>query len=69
MQWWARSVIEDHVQMVDTESSEVCGRVEFGVQTDDESDVALGEVGENVLEGVWKVGLLDGGGVGRYGGI
>ena len=44
MHWWARSIVEDHVQMIDTKRSEVCGRVEFGVQTDDESDVALGEM-------------------------
>lgn len=30
--------------MVDAESSEVCGGVELGIQTDDESNVTLGEV-------------------------
>lgn len=55
--------------MVDTKSSEVCGRVEFGVQTDDESNIALGEVREDVLEGPWKVARFDGRGIGGYGGI
>ena len=36
--------------MVDTESSEVCGGVELGIQTNDEPDIAPGEVGEDVLE-------------------
>ena len=41
VQWWARSIVEDHVQMIDTESSEVSGGIEFGIQTDDESYITL----------------------------
>ena len=55
--------------MVDTKGSEVCGRVKFRVQTDDESNVALGEMRKDVLEWPWKIALLDGGGVGGDGGI
>lgn len=46
--------------MIDAESSEVRGRVEFGVQTDDESDIALGEVREDILKRTWETALLDG---------
>ena len=36
--------------MIDTESSEVCGGVELGIQANDEPNISLGEVGEDVLE-------------------
>ena len=55
--------------MVDAKGSEVCGRVKFRVQTDDESNIALGEMRKNVLEWPWKIALLDGGGVGGNVGI
>ena len=69
VQRWTRSVVENHVQMVDTESCEVCGRVEFRIQTDHESYITLREVGEYILERAWQVGLLNVGGVGRQGRI
>lgn len=50
MQWWARSIVKDHIQMVNAESGEVCRGVEFGIQTDNESDITLGEVREDVLK-------------------
>ncbi len=55
--------------MVDSEGSEVCWRVELGIQTDDESHIALRKVREDIFKWTGQVGLLDIGGVGRYGGI
>ena len=55
--------------MVDTKGSEVCGRVKCRVQTDDESNIAPGEMRKDVLEWPWKIALLDGGGVSGNGGI
>ena len=40
----ARAVIEDHVEMLDAQGMKVGGRVEFRIQADNKSDVALGKV-------------------------
>lgn len=51
-EWRASSVIEDHVDMLDSQRFEVGRGVEVRVQSDDQADIALREVGEHILEGL-----------------
>ena len=47
----ARPIVEDHVDVADAQRGEVARAVELRVESHDEADVALDEVGEHVLEG------------------
>jgi len=49
-QRWASAVVEDHVQMLDTELCEVGGRVELRIQAHYQANVARAEVRQDVLE-------------------
>lgn len=68
-EWRAGAVVEDHVEVVDAEGGEVGWAIEFGVETDDEADVAVGEMGEDVLEWHGQVGASYCSGVLGNGGV
>jgi len=46
--------------VIDAKSSEIRRGIEFRVQTNDESNITLGEMAKNILERAWDVGLFHG---------
>lgn len=69
MQRGTGSIVEDHVQVVYSQRSEICGRVKLRVQSNNKSNVALREVREDVLERTGKDGFFHSTRVGRKSGI
>jgi hypothetical protein len=57
-QGWTGSILEDHIDVLDTKSGKVRRAVELRVESNDQSDITVNEVGKDILEWLGDSGML-----------